>query len=59
MVQPGPAPKFSRTPGKVHRPPAEPGQHTQEALADWGFSASEIASLQSSGAIGWRAKAAE
>jgi alpha-methylacyl-CoA racemase len=59
IVQPGPAPKFSRTPGKVRRPPAEPGQHTAEALADWGFSAGEISALQSAGAIGWRAKAAE
>jgi alpha-methylacyl-CoA racemase len=30
--QPAHAPRFSRTPGEISRPPAHPGQHTQEAL---------------------------
>jgi len=34
--QPGPAPRFSRTPSAVSRPPAAPGTHTREALLDWG-----------------------
>ncbi|HUR49555.1 MAG TPA: CaiB/BaiF CoA-transferase family protein [Acidimicrobiales bacterium] len=51
VVQPAPAPRFSRTPGAISRPPAHPGQHTAEALADWGFSADEIAALQASKAI--------
>ncbi len=50
-VQPGPAPRFSRTPGAVQGPPPHPGQHTDAALADWGFSAAEIASLRASKAI--------
>jgi alpha-methylacyl-CoA racemase len=50
-VQPGPAPRFSRTPSGVQGPPPHPGQHTDEALADWGFSAGEIASLRESKAI--------
>ena len=37
VTQPGPAPRFSRTPSKIQRPPAKPGEHTEEALRDWGF----------------------
>jgi crotonobetainyl-CoA:carnitine CoA-transferase CaiB-like acyl-CoA transferase len=42
--------KLSRTPGKVSRPAPVLGQHTREVLAEFGFSASEIDSLVSSGA---------
>jgi alpha-methylacyl-CoA racemase len=35
VVQPAPAPRFSRTPGALDRPPPAPGQHTDEVLADW------------------------
>ncbi|MGH7821579.1 MAG: CaiB/BaiF CoA transferase family protein, partial [Candidatus Binatia bacterium] len=38
-VQPAPAPRFSRTPAAVPRPPAVPGEHTDEVLGEWGFSA--------------------
>ena len=51
VVQPAPAPRFSRTPGEISRPPAHPGQHTVEALTDWGFSLDEVAALQKSKAI--------
>jgi alpha-methylacyl-CoA racemase len=51
VVQPAPAPRFSRTPGEVSRPPSHPGQHTAEALRDWGFTADEIDKLRGSGAI--------
>jgi alpha-methylacyl-CoA racemase len=50
-LQPGPAPRFSRTSCEISAPPPHPGQHTEEALADWGFSAEEIASLRDSKAI--------
>ncbi|UCE87671.1 MAG: CoA transferase [Deltaproteobacteria bacterium] len=50
-VQPGPAPRFSRTPNEIARPPSAPGQHTDEALADWGFTAEEIAKLRDAGAV--------
>jgi alpha-methylacyl-CoA racemase len=50
-VQPAPAPRFSRTPGAIQRPPAHPGQHTDEALADWGFSAADLARLRAKNAI--------
>ncbi len=51
VVQPGPAPRFSRTPGKIQRPPASPGEHTNEALRDWGFSGAELEKLAAQGAI--------
>jgi alpha-methylacyl-CoA racemase len=51
VVQPAPAPRFSRTPGAVSRPPSHPGQHTDEILGDWGFGDDEIAKLRAAGAI--------
>lgn len=38
VIQPGPAPKFSRTPGAVQGPPARPGANSAEILKDWGVS---------------------
>ena len=52
VVQPAPAPRFSRTPGEVQRPSPEPGQHSGEVLAEWGFSASEISDLRAAKALG-------
>jgi len=54
VVQPAPAPRFSRTPSAIQRPPAVPGEHTDEALRDWGLSAGELSQLHSSGTIGAR-----
>jgi alpha-methylacyl-CoA racemase len=51
IVQPSPAPRFSRTPPEISRAPAATGEHTDEALADWGFEQSEIATLREQGAI--------
>ena len=42
VTQPGPAPRFSRTPSKIQRPPARPGEHTEEALRDWGFANTDL-----------------
>jgi alpha-methylacyl-CoA racemase len=47
--QPAPAPRFSRTPGAIRRPPPERGQGGGEALKDWGFSSSDIQNLKSLG----------
>jgi alpha-methylacyl-CoA racemase len=58
VVQPAPAPRFLRTPSAIQRPPARPGEHTEEALRDWGFSAAELERLRASGAIGVRQQAA-
>ena len=46
LPQPAPAPRFSRTPGSIQGPPAWPGQHTDELLADWGFAAADIERLR-------------
>ncbi len=51
VVQPGPAPRFSRTPSAVRRPPPHPGQWADEALADWGVPAEEVTALRESGAV--------
>ena len=49
--QPGPAPVFEGTPSGVSRAPAHAGEHTDEALGDWGFAAAEIARLNAVGAV--------
>lgn len=54
ILQPGPAPRFSRTPSRVKGGPPEFGAQTEEAMAAWGFSADEIAALQAEKAIGRR-----
>lgn len=36
VVQPAPAPRFSRTPADLGSPPSLPGQHSREALQAWG-----------------------
>jgi alpha-methylacyl-CoA racemase len=51
FTQPAPAPRFSRTAPSVPGPAAHPGQHTDEALADWGFSPAELAKLREAKAI--------
>ncbi len=45
-IQPAPAPRFSRTPGKIQRPPAKPGENNSEVLERWGFKANEIEKLR-------------
>jgi alpha-methylacyl-CoA racemase len=37
LTQPSPAPRFSRTPGRLSERPPAPGQHTTEALTEWGL----------------------
>jgi alpha-methylacyl-CoA racemase len=37
IVQPAPAPRFSRTPAELGAPPSVPGADTRAALADWGI----------------------
>jgi len=51
QTQPAPAPRLSRTPGTIARPSAFAGQHTDEVLTNWGFSADEIAHLRESKAV--------
>lgn len=52
VLQPAPAPRFSRTPGAVQRPPALPGEHTDEVLADWlSMDDDELSVLRADGVI--------
>jgi alpha-methylacyl-CoA racemase len=51
VPQPAPAPRFSRTVPGISGAPPRPGEHTDEALADWGFTSTEIADLRGSGAV--------
>ena len=51
LTQPAPAPRFSRTPADIARPPAHDGQHTTDVLRDWGIDPARIAELVESGAV--------
>ena len=46
VTQPAPAPRFSRTQGKIQSPAVLTGENTEEVLSDWGFSDSEISNLK-------------
>jgi alpha-methylacyl-CoA racemase len=52
VLQPSPAPRFSRTPGAINRPPPAPGEGADEALADWGFGPESIRALRQGGVLG-------
>src|SRR5882762_10178915 len=52
VVQPGPAPRFSRTPGAIQHGPARPGQNVIESLREWGLTADDLAEISRSGALG-------
>lgn len=51
VTQPAPAPRFSRTQSATPGKPPIAGEHTDEALGDWGFSTDDIAALKEKGAI--------
>ncbi|MDB5827953.1 MAG: Alpha-methylacyl-CoA racemase [Variovorax sp.] len=51
MVQPAPAPRFSRTPAAVPEAGVEPGVDLQAALAGWGLDAAEIDRLAAAGIV--------
>ncbi|MCZ6869566.1 MAG: CaiB/BaiF CoA-transferase family protein [Gammaproteobacteria bacterium] len=51
VVQPAPAPRFSRTPAQVRGSAKSPGADTTEILSELGCSEDEIARLAESGAI--------
>ncbi len=46
VMQPAPAPRFSRTPASVSSPPPHAGQHTEEVLAGLGLTKDEILMLR-------------
>jgi alpha-methylacyl-CoA racemase len=51
VEQHAPAPRFSRTPGAIANPPQKAGADTDQALADWGISQTDVAALRASGVI--------
>lgn len=51
VVQPAPAPRFSRTQGEIQSPAAMVGEHGEQVLADWGFESERIAQLKEADAI--------
>ncbi len=51
VQQPAPAPRFSRTAARIDSPPAHPGQHSREVLADFGFTNERIEELIAAGAV--------
>lgn len=50
-TQPAPAPRLSRTPGRAGDPAPEPGQHTDEILAELGIDGASLADLRDEGAV--------
>ncbi|HEY3880538.1 MAG TPA: CaiB/BaiF CoA-transferase family protein [Trebonia sp.] len=51
VVQPSPAPRFSRTPAGQPALPSAPGEQTTEILRDWGFGGAEVSALLDAGAV--------
>jgi alpha-methylacyl-CoA racemase len=51
VIQPAPAPRFSRTPGAAGRVPRAVGEHSELVLAEAGFSVSDVASLVAAGVL--------
>ena len=54
IMQPGPAPRFGRTPGSVNLGPPEFGAQTEETLAHWGLKEQRIRELVEAKALGRR-----
>jgi alpha-methylacyl-CoA racemase len=52
VIQPQPAPRFSKTPGMIQSPPRSPGAGTREGLLNWGIDEQRQASLRAAGAFG-------
>ncbi len=52
VLQPGPAPRFSRTKAEMGPPGRPRGADSEAVLADWGFAAADIAKLAKAGIVG-------
>jgi alpha-methylacyl-CoA racemase len=50
-VQPAPAPRFSRTPSSISKPPSYPGADTVSGLVEWGIDEGTVAKLREAGAV--------
>ena len=51
VTQPAPAPRFSRTPPEIRKPPPQPGSDTEDVLVELGFGPDRIEALKAAGAI--------
>lgn len=51
VVQPAPAPRFSRTPGRIRSAPTAPGADSVQVLQRWGFDSGEIDRLIADGVV--------
>ena len=51
VTQPAPAPRFSRTPAEVKRPPPAAQNANDNVLVDWGFAADDVHELRSAGVL--------
>jgi len=51
VLQPAPAPRFSRTPGQIQEFDPRIGAHNETGLMSWGFSREEVDALRRSGAL--------
>jgi alpha-methylacyl-CoA racemase len=52
VLQPGPAPRFSRTQSQMGDTPSPRGTDSETVLRDWGFAATDIAAWKEGGVIG-------
>jgi alpha-methylacyl-CoA racemase len=52
VLQPAPAPRFSRTVPEIGVPPRQPGADTDSVLGDFGFASGEIEQLKAAGVVG-------
>jgi alpha-methylacyl-CoA racemase len=51
VIQPAPAPRFSRTPGAIVRGAPRRGEGAAVLLSEWGFDAIAIARFRAAGAL--------
>ena len=51
VLQPAPAPRFSRTPSRIQELDPRIGAHNETGLMDWGFARAEVEALRQAGAI--------
>ncbi|MGD8326345.1 MAG: CaiB/BaiF CoA-transferase family protein [Sphingomonadales bacterium] len=51
VVQPAPAPRFSKTPNDVPEPPSQPGENSVEILKSWGFEDKDIQHMINMGTV--------
>jgi len=52
VLQPGPAPRYSRTPCEMGPPGRGRGVDSEAVLGDWGFAPAEVAELKKAGVVG-------